>query len=84
MSVLVCRGHASTHDGRVPSPYYTGYGPARTVATLCTGCLAGLTAIGMDWRPERRADPARPDRTPRPAWLARLRGRDETGRVLAS
>lgn len=82
MTASRCRGHATGHDGREPRRYFTGYGPARTVATLCTGCLAGLAAIGMSWRPERRADPARADRTPRPAWLARLRARtDESWRL---
>lgn len=83
MNVLVCRGHATGHDGREPRLHVTGHAPDRVHAVLCTGCLAGLTAIGMSWRPERRADPARADRTPRPAWLARLRARDETGAVLA-
>ena len=79
-----CHGHASTHDGREPRLYVSGHGADRAVAILCTGCLAGLTAIGMGWRPERRADPARADRSPRPAWLARLTARtDESWRVAS-
>jgi hypothetical protein len=57
-----CWDHASTHDAVDPHLYWTGYGTARRWVILCRGCLAGLSAIGMDWHPEQRAEPGRRDR----------------------
>lgn len=53
LTALDCRGHAAAHDGRAPRLYVTGDRREPVRAVLCAGCLAGLTAIGMDWRPAR-------------------------------
>lgn len=71
----VCRNPAKA--------YSYGLAPNRRRTQLCDACYASLTAVGMGLREERRADPNRPDRTHRPAWLSHLNARDETGRVLA-
>jgi len=83
---MTCTARASSHDGLRPRMYWTGLGVQRMQRVLCEGCVRGLNSIGMDWREERRvADvPVSFDRRGwRPGWLARLQGRDETGRLVA-
>lgn len=56
--MTACSRHHTRHDGRHPRVYFV---PASRGLTrvLCTGCVEGLRALGMDWREERRSDPQR-------------------------
>lgn len=61
----------------IAARYSYGIWPDRRVALLCDRCKRHLEEIGMSLTPEHRDDPNRADRTPRPAWLGRVR--DMTG-----
>jgi len=83
---MTCHGHASTHDNRNARPYYRACRPR--VVVLCDGCATGLNALyeSWVWRPDLRVVPDRTSKDAshrRPRWLARLRGRDESGRLVA-
>lgn len=50
---------------------------SRTTANLCAECHASLSALGMTWVAERRADDVTPIVERRqPAWLSRLTARE--------
>ena len=56
----------------------------RVEADLCSECHAALFAIGMVWVLDQRTANITPIVERRqPAWLANLRGRDESGRLSA-
>jgi hypothetical protein len=55
---------------------------------LCGSCYASLSAIGMPLIPVERREASLPvlverRKAFRPAWLDRLQGRDETGRLAS-
>jgi len=69
---MSCRNGACHKPGREYR-----YALGRRTTVLCDDCHAALTAIGM------ALTATTPD--PRPEWLRRgVRGRDETGRVVAA
>lgn len=69
---MTCRNGTCHKPGR---EYRYALGHRTTV--LCDDCLDALAAIGMTLTPTGE--------DPRPVWLRRgVRGRDETGRVVAA
>ena len=51
----------------------------RNAEPACAGCRDALTALGADFRIERRAA----DRPFQPRWLRNLTARDNTGELVA-
>lgn len=62
---LTCSATTSAHDGQRDARYVIPGTSFREV--LCHGCADRWTEMGLGIIPDRRSDPARPDR--RPGWL---------------
>ena len=74
---MICYDHTESHDQRDIRLCVVGVFPRRQHAHLCAGCRAGLEAMGLSIRIERRSDPNRADRGSRSLTpiLRRLVGR---------
>ena len=58
---MICLDHVEAHNGLDVQLSVVGIHP-RWHENLCAGCRAGLSAMGIIVRVERRSDPERADR----------------------